>query len=203
MNRKKGTSFVVPIVYGSLAIPVKPSDFMPDPTHTHKWSVFVKSNKGISLAPILSSVEFKLHESFIDSNRIILEEPFEVNESGWGEFEIIIKLNFIDPTEKSILLYHHLQLYPKPPPPIVDGDVVEQPPLIKSEVLLQKYDEILFQDPTIEMHQALSSLSTLKKSNLYFTPEMEQEELNRLKYALEEVKTEFEKYKLIFDKKKI
>lgn len=39
--------------------------------------------------------------------------PFEVNETGWGEFEIAIKIHFVDSQEKPLTFFHQLQLYPK------------------------------------------------------------------------------------------
>lgn len=56
-----------------------------------------------------------------------------MNESGWGEFEILIKVYFHDPAEKPQLLYHHLELYPK-----TEGVVNTKKP-----VLVEAYDEIV------------------------------------------------------------
>lgn len=33
---------------------------------------------------------------------VLNKPPFEVQETGWGEFEIQIKLFFVDPTEKPV-----------------------------------------------------------------------------------------------------
>lgn len=38
--------------------------------------------------------------------------PFEINQTGWGEFEIGIKIHFIDPAEKPVDFIHFLKLYP-------------------------------------------------------------------------------------------
>jgi transcription initiation factor IIF auxiliary subunit len=37
--------------------------------------------------------------------------PFEVSETGWGEFQIQIKIYFHDAPEKPLLLVHNLRLY--------------------------------------------------------------------------------------------
>ena len=37
--------------------------------------------------------------------------PFEINLSGWGEFEIGIKIFFVDPAEKPVELIHFLKLH--------------------------------------------------------------------------------------------
>ena len=33
--------------------------------------------------------------------------PYEVSETGWGEFEIVIKIHFHDPNEKPVTNYKH------------------------------------------------------------------------------------------------
>jgi hypothetical protein len=42
--------------------------------------------------------------------------PFEVNETGWGEFEVSMNIFFHDLEEEPILLFHQLKLYPPGPP---------------------------------------------------------------------------------------
>ena len=37
--------------------------------------------------------------------------PFEINQSGWGEFEIKVNIYFVDPAEKSVEIIHFLKLY--------------------------------------------------------------------------------------------
>ena len=37
--------------------------------------------------------------------------PFQVKETGWGEFDIIIKVYFTDPSEKPLTLLQPLKLY--------------------------------------------------------------------------------------------
>lgn len=73
--------------------------------------------------------------------------PFEVSETGWGEFEVNIKIYFIpEAGEKQITLYHHLKLHPW-----LEGEGSVPPPL---EVAMKfgpvhswQYDEIVFNDP--------------------------------------------------------
>lgn len=33
---------------------------------------------------------------------VVTKPPYEITETGWGEFEIIIKIFFIDPNERSV-----------------------------------------------------------------------------------------------------
>lgn len=43
---------------------------------------------------------------------VVNSPPFEVQETGWGDFEILIKIYVCDTSEKPVQLYHILQLYP-------------------------------------------------------------------------------------------
>src|SRR5271154_4010291 len=46
----------------------------------------------------------------------IEQPPFEVTETGWGEFEIQIKVHFIpEASEKPMTLFHFLHLHPYGP----------------------------------------------------------------------------------------
>jgi hypothetical protein len=38
----------------------------------------------------------------ISSIAVVTKPPYEVTETGWGEFEIVIKIYFNDPNEKSV-----------------------------------------------------------------------------------------------------
>jgi YEATS domain-containing protein 4 len=71
--------------------------------------------------------------SFLAFYKVIETPPYEVTETGWGEFEIMIKIYFVDPAEKHQTLYHHLQLYPKE-----EGGLSSQ-----KAVVSEHYDEIV------------------------------------------------------------
>lgn len=43
--------------------------------------------------------------------RIVSKPPYEVSETGWGEFEIQIRIYFNDLTEKPVTFYHLLKLF--------------------------------------------------------------------------------------------
>lgn len=43
---------------------------------------------------------------------VVKAPPFEVTETGWGEFEVGIRILFHDPAEQPIDITHHLKLYP-------------------------------------------------------------------------------------------
>jgi YEATS domain-containing protein 4 len=58
--------------------------------------------------------------------------PYEVSETGWGEFEIGIRIHLRDPAAEPIAINHMLKLYPQGPPS------TERP------VISEAYDEVVF-----------------------------------------------------------
>ncbi len=44
----------------------------------------------------------------------ISQPPFEVTETGWGEFEIAIHIQFHDPLQPPVSVVHLLKLHPSP-----------------------------------------------------------------------------------------
>lgn len=68
-----------------------------------------------------------------------------------GEFEIIIKIYFVDPNERPVTIYHHLKLFNHDPNNPV-------PQIVKNKIVVSEhYDEIVFQDPSLMMSQLLNS----------------------------------------------
>ena len=65
------------------------------------------------ISHFIKRVQFKLHDTYAQPTRNIDRPPFQVTESGWGEFEIQIKIFFVpEANEKPITLFHHLKLHP-------------------------------------------------------------------------------------------
>ena len=92
-------------------------------------------------------------ENATENNRLcphsdIDKSPFEVSETGWGEFEVAIKIFFVQESgEKQVTLYHHLKLHPW-----MEGEGSPVPPprdlaLKFGPVHSWQYDEIVFTDP--------------------------------------------------------
>ena len=54
------------------------------------------------MSAYVKKVQFKLHETFNNPNRVITKPPYELTETGWGEFEIVIKIYFNDPNERPV-----------------------------------------------------------------------------------------------------
>ena len=61
---------------------------------------------------MVSKVVFGLHTSFKQPTRTVESPPYEVTETGWGEFDITITVHFQpDANEKPLELAHMLKLY--------------------------------------------------------------------------------------------
>lgn len=104
-------------------------------------AAYVRGPRGEDLSYFFAKVVFHLHQSFEDpirgarhargqraradarsataahacSPREVSEVatfPFELSESGWGEFDMMIRLVFRDPSQAPLDIMHHLKLYP-------------------------------------------------------------------------------------------
>ncbi|KAF4952985.1 hypothetical protein FGADI_6336 [Fusarium gaditjirri] len=149
-KRVKLTQVRRPFIVGSTAKPF--SDTNPRPagvpdTHTHSWQVFVKGLDDTDITYWLRRVQFKLHESIPNYVRMVEGEtgkPFVVEETGWGEFDITIKLYYVnDSGEKPQTLYHYLRLHP------YGRNEEEKQAMIASngEIRAWSYEEQLFNEP--------------------------------------------------------
>ena len=58
----------------------------------------------------------------LSQNTEVKKAPFEVSETGWGEFEASIRIFFKDPEERPLDLFHLIKLYP-PGPPQLSGSL--------------------------------------------------------------------------------
>lgn len=80
-------------------------------------------------------------------------QPFVVKETGWGEFEISIKLYFAtESNEKPQTLYHHLRLHPY-------GKTDSERELTQQngEVISWCYEELIFNEPYEAFYEILTS----------------------------------------------
>ncbi|XP_037075697.1 LOW QUALITY PROTEIN: YEATS domain-containing protein 4-like [Pollicipes pollicipes] len=148
-GRMKGIAIVKPIVYGNLARPFGKK--REEDGHTHEWTVYAKPYKNEDMSVYVKKVQFKLHDSYPNATRVVSKPPYEVTETGWGEFEVVIKIYFEDPNERPVTLYHVLKLFPSSgaPAPVVVGPA--------KTLVCEYYDEIIFQDPSLMMQQLLTA----------------------------------------------
>ncbi|KAI1213001.1 yeats family-domain-containing protein [Annulohypoxylon truncatum] len=172
-KRVKGVQIYRPFIYGTTARPFNDTD-NPRPAsvpadHTHSWQVFVKGVDDTDIFYWLRRVQFKLHESIpnhlrtIDAETIQKENEgkppaqrqkgFVVNETGWGEFEITIRLYYDSrSSEKPQTLYHHLRLHPY-------GRTEAEKEAMRNggEVVAWVYEEQLFNEPFEDFYKVLTT----------------------------------------------
>ncbi|CAD5112335.1 unnamed protein product [Dimorphilus gyrociliatus] len=142
VTRMKGTTVVKPVVYGNVS---RYFGKKSENGHTHQWTVFVKPFDNCCMSPFVKKVVFRLHADYNDHNRTVTEPPYEVTETGWGEFEVLIKIFFVDVNEKPVTLTHLLKLFH------TDPDIT----LGKKPLIIEHYDEVIFQEPYPLFHKLL------------------------------------------------
>ena len=76
--------------------------------------MFVRSPNGEDLSTFVEKVVFQLHPSFAIPVREVFQPPYEVTETGWGEFEASIRIFFRDPDEDPVDIAHLIKLYHTP-----------------------------------------------------------------------------------------
>lgn len=138
-----------------MAQPIDPSQKPPNlpAEHTHQWTVWVKGVDDEDISYWLKKVQFKLHETYANSLRTVEREPFEVTETGWGEFEIQIKLYFVpESNEKPQSIWHGLKLHPY-------GPDAEQQRERREAIISQNYEEVIFNEPVEQFYEILTGAS--------------------------------------------
>ncbi|KAI0375919.1 yeats family protein [Pilatotrama ljubarskyi] len=236
--RVKGVDIHRPIIYGNTAwvLTQEERNALPHPDHTHRWTVAVRSAASANdsdivggaddLSYFIKRVTFKLHDTYPNPTRTVDKPPFEVSETGWGEFEITIRIMFVQESgEKSITFYHHLKLHPWT---AVGSGEPEIPPLEAAAkmgpVHSWQYDEIVFHDPyqsflniltahpptalpkvkrrPIPFHTANpGSLEASKGGVPEFTQEMEKDEAERLDAAKAKLAQEYNRLEGLLSEK--
>jgi YEATS domain-containing protein 4 len=79
--------------------------------------------------------------------------PFEVHETGWGEFEITIKIYYVpESLEKPQTIYHHLRLHP-----YGDTEKEKEEMRLQPEIISWMYDEQLFNEPYENFYEILTT----------------------------------------------
>ncbi|KAJ5643178.1 Protein AF-9 [Penicillium longicatenatum] len=151
-KRVRGVSVFRPFIFGSEAQlfdpEKKPANAPVD--HTHQWRIFVKGVNDEDISYWLKKVQFKLHETYAQNVRTIEAPPFEVVETGWGEFEIQIKLYFVpESNEKPQTLWHSLKLHPYGP----DAEGMKER---REVVVSQNYEEVIFNEPVEPFYEILT-----------------------------------------------
>ncbi|KAK6618296.1 YEATS domain-containing protein 4 [Polyplax serrata] len=180
-GRVKGCTIVKPVVYGNISRYFGKK--REEDGHTHQWTVYVKPYNNEDMSVYVKKIQFKLHESYANQTRIVTKPPYEVTETGWGEFEIIIKIFFHCPNEKPVTIYHILKLFQ------TGSDIaVSKKPLVS-----EFYEEIIFQEPTQLMKHLLNnvkSLSTTPYKHETDFEEKREKSLQNIKVAKNKIRHE-------------
>ena len=92
--------------------------------------------------------------------------PFETHQTGWGEFEIGVRIQFKDPFEKPVDCVHMLKLY---------TDSQNQNSTVKKPIVSERYDEVVFKNPTEVFYEVLKA-GPLVKNLQEQLPEATEEE---------------------------
>ena len=126
----------------------------PPEGHTKGWKVFVRPlSNGPDITTWLKKVQFKLHHTYSDASRTIeAPGPFEVQETGYGEFGVEIRLYFAQEAgEKAVYREHYLVLAPY-------GDEGQRARQERENfVMAERLETVEFNEPTVEFFKTLTS----------------------------------------------
>lgn len=171
-GRLKGVTVIKPIIYGNVARHFGKK--REEDGHTHQWTVYVKPYNNEDMSGYVKKVHFKLHDSYSNPNRVHTKPPYEVTETGWGEFEIVIKIYFHDPNERPVTLYHILKLFHQ------GTDMA----LSKKTLVSEFYEEIVFQDPTQYMQHLLNNVQPITMGTHKHETDFEEKKVKSLQNIL-------------------
>ncbi|THD27639.1 Protein ENL [Fasciola hepatica] len=87
----------------------------PSPRRTHHWRCYVDSwSSRYPLSNFVKKVTFQLHESFDNPRQVVCQAPFAIEEDGFGNFRLLIKVEFFDCVTNfsyDLTLSDHNELY--------------------------------------------------------------------------------------------
>ncbi|GAB7357312.1 hypothetical protein MBLNU459_g8274t1 [Dothideomycetes sp. NU459] len=115
-KRVKNTRVSRPFIIGSQAWELtaanRPASVPAE--HTKGWRIYVRGlDSGPDITTWLKKVQFKLHFTYADASRTVEAPPFAVQETGYGEFDIELRLYFDSSSgEKAQYRLHRLRLEP-------------------------------------------------------------------------------------------
>lgn len=160
VNKTKAATveLVFPFAYGSVAQRLRTKQ---ENGHTHRWTLYLRPLENLDTTKFIAKVDFKLHESFDVPVRTCESPPYEVTETGWGEFEAFIRVHLIDRTfapRPINLPAHFLSLYNLTAPLMPDPDgVLPELPISYKPVIRENYDEIVLANPPVQLQAAVAS----------------------------------------------
>lgn len=155
-KRVRGTQVYRHFIIGNTACNL-PSPGYPDPPpdgHTKGWKVYVRPlPNGPDMGSWLKKVQFKLHHTYTDASRTIeAPGPYEVMETGYGEFAVEIRLYFAQESgEKAVYREHYLILAP------YGSEEQRKMQEDQNLVVAERLETIEFNEPTGDFFRSLTS----------------------------------------------
>ncbi|KAI6799854.1 hypothetical protein KC332_g11330 [Hortaea werneckii] len=155
-KRVRGTQVRRHFIIGNTAHKL-PAPGFPDPPpegHTKGWTVYVRPlPNGPDINTWLKKVQFKLHHTYADASRTIEGPgPFEVTETGYGEFGVEIRLYFAPESgEKAVYREHYLVLAP------YGTDEQREKQEKENKIVAERLETVEFNEPTQEFYKSLTS----------------------------------------------
>ena len=150
-----GHDYTQPIIIGTIAYYLGKKA---DEYHSHRWTVYARGLDGEDLTRCVKSVTFTLHPSFDEAQRVLSAPPYEVTETGWGEFDIGVKIEFTDDCGASaVSTTTPLKLFPT-----ADEIAKNGPQTTKKPVIKERYEEIVFHDVDTAFYKRMKAHGSKK-----------------------------------------
>lgn len=158
-KRLRGLKISRNFIIGNSAVQLPHPAFIDPPEgHTKGWRVYVRPlPNGPDITTWLKKVQFKLHHTYADASRTIeatnvTNGCFEIQETGYGEFGVEIRLYFPpDSGEKAQYREHYLVLGYWGPP---EQQRVQEE---RNWIVSERIETIEFNEPTSEFYKAMTS----------------------------------------------
>ncbi|CAG0882926.1 unnamed protein product [Cyprideis torosa] len=144
--------------------------------HTHQWTVYIKPYLNEDMSAWIRKIHFRLHDSYANRDRIVTKPPYEVTETGWGEFEVAIKVYFqgAKPGQDKPVTFHHLlRLFPH-------LYSVEVNLNNRRSICTESYDEIVFTRPSSLLKELLATTRPVTHAPYHHHVDFEQKERDSL-----------------------
>ncbi|GAB4815007.1 hypothetical protein N2152v2_002053 [Parachlorella kessleri] len=194
-RRLRGKELSVPIVLGTIAFYLgkKATE-----SQSHRWTAYLRSANGEDLSHIFKKIVIVLHASFNNPQRAIEYPPWELTETGWGEFDIGMQaswqaaegfavniMHFHDDAmiEKPLELYHRLRLY--------DETGASNP---KKPVVAETYEELVVWEPAEAFYNRVMATppraaptSQLAQFHTQFNPDVEYRKIQAARHRVAQI----------------
>ncbi|VWU50981.1 YEATS domain-containing protein, putative [Hepatocystis sp. ex Piliocolobus tephrosceles] len=148
-SRMQNVKLVKPVVVGTYAFLLSQQEKRKYGNMTHKWTCLLRCPNLTDISLFITKVIFELDPSFIYPKRVYTQPPYEINEIGWGEFYLTVKIYFADSTASPVNIIHFVKLN-------TDGEMSS--PCVVNET----YEEIIFKNPTISMYDKIIKSNNTK-----------------------------------------